>query len=97
MFERSGWLPVRDAWIGWTARQREDGLRRVVRHSRFLMFPCMMIPNLGAHILSLVRRRLPEDWTVRCGTTPVLCGTFVEVQQGRAFDLLGIDPAKFPP
>ena len=26
----------------------------------------------GSHILSLVRRQLPEDWTERYNTTPVL-------------------------
>ncbi len=48
MFESSGSLPVRDAWIGWTERQREDGLRRVVRHSRFLVFPWVRVRNLAS-------------------------------------------------
>ncbi len=39
MFESSGALPVRDAWIGWDRRQRDAGLARVLRHSRFLVFP----------------------------------------------------------
>ena len=30
----------------------------------------------GSHILSLVRRQLPEDWTERYNTTPVLIETF---------------------
>ncbi len=36
------------------------------------------IPNLGSHILAIVRRRLPADWTERYNTTPVLIETFVE-------------------
>ena len=36
------------------------------------------IPNLGSHILALIRRRLPDDWTERYNTTPVLIETFVE-------------------
>ena len=36
------------------------------------------IPNLGSHILALVRRLLPADWTARYKTTPVLIETFVE-------------------
>ena len=30
------------------------------------------------HILALVRRQLPADWTARYKTTPVLIETFVE-------------------
>ena len=40
--------------------------------------PWIEIPNLGSHILAIVRRRLPEDWTERYNTTPVLIETFVE-------------------
>ena len=36
------------------------------------------IHNLGSHILAIVRRRLPQDWTERYHTTPVLIETFVE-------------------
>ena len=32
----------------------------------------------GSHILSLARRQLPEDWTERYNTTPVLIETFAE-------------------
>ena len=35
-------------------------------------------PNLGSHILSLVRRHLPIDWAERYNITPVLIETFVE-------------------
>ena len=36
------------------------------------------IPNLGSHILALIRRRLPLDWAERYNTTPVLIEAFVE-------------------
>ena len=45
---------------------------------RFLILPWITIPNLGSHILSLVRRQLPQDWSERYHTTPVLIETFVE-------------------
>ena len=35
-------------------------------------------PNLGSHILAIVRRRLPQDWTERYNTNPALIETFVE-------------------
>ena len=40
--------------------------------------PWIKIPNLGSHILALVRRRLPKDWAERYNTMPVLIETFVE-------------------
>jgi len=50
----------------------------VVDNPRFLILPWVAIPNLGSHILAIVRRRLPADWTERYRTTPVLIETFGE-------------------
>ena len=33
----------------------------------------------GSHILAIVRRQLPLDWTARYHTTPVLIETFVDI------------------
>ena len=44
----------------------------LVGNPRFLILPWITIPNPGSHILALVRRRLPEGWTERYNTTPVL-------------------------
>ena len=60
------------------AALREKNLPLVVDNPRFLILPWIEIPNLGSHILAIVRRRLPEDWTERYNTTPVLIETFVE-------------------
>ena len=70
-------LAPRDRFIGWTPQLREKNLPLVVDNPRFLILPWISIPNLGSHMLSLVRRRLPEDWTERYNTTPVLIETFV--------------------
>ena len=43
---------------------REKNLPLVVDNPRFLILPWITIPNLGSHILAIVRRRLPEDWTM---------------------------------
>ena len=50
----------------------------MVDNPRFLILPWITIPNLGSHILAIVRRRLPEDWTERYQSTPMLIETFVE-------------------
>ena len=64
--------------FGWTPQLREKNLPLVVDNPRFLILPWIEIPNLGSHILALIRRRLPDDWTERYNTTPVLIKTFVE-------------------
>ena len=78
-FSTAAWkLAPRDKFIGWTAQLREKNLPLVVDNPRFLILPWITIPNLGSHILAIVRRRLPQDWTERYHTTPVLIETFVE-------------------
>ena len=78
-FSTAAWkLAPRDHFIGWTPRVREKNLPLVVDNPRFLILPWITIPNLGSHILAIVRRRLPQDWTERYHTTPVLIETFVE-------------------
>ena len=71
-------LAPRDRFIGWTPQLREKNLPLVIDNPRFLILPWIVIPNLGSHILSLVRRQLPDDWTQRYNVTPVLIETFVE-------------------
>ena len=71
-------LAPRDRFIGWTPQLRRKNLPLVIDNPRFLILPWIRIPNLGSHILSLVRRQLPNDWTQRYNTTPVLIETFVE-------------------
>ncbi len=78
-FSTAAWkLAPRDKFIGWTPGKREKNLPLVVDNPRFLILPWIKIPNLGSHILALVRRRLPRDWTERYNITPVLIETFVE-------------------
>ena len=78
-FSTAAWkLAPRDRFIGWTPELREKNLPLVVDNPRFLILPWIAIPNLGSHILSLVRRQLPDDWTERYNTAPVLIETFVE-------------------
>ena len=65
-FSTAAWkLAPRDHFIGWTPRVRENNLPLVVDNPRFLILPWITIPNLGSHILAIVRRRLPQDWTER--------------------------------
>ena len=76
-------LAPRDRFIGRAPQPREKNLPFAIDNPRFLILPWVTIPNLDSHILSLVRlslvrRQLPDDWTERYNTTPVLIETFVE-------------------
>ena len=65
-FSTAAWkLAPRDTFIGWTRQLREKNLPFMVDNPRFLILPWIKIPNLGSHILALIRRRLPDDWTER--------------------------------
>ena len=78
-FSTAAWkLAPRDNYIGWSPEKREKNLPLVIDNPRFLILPWIEIPNLGSHLLAVVRRRLPRDWTERYNTTPVLIETFVE-------------------
>ena len=79
-FSTAAWkLAPRDAFIGWTQALRQKNLPLVIDNPRFLILPWATIPNLGSHVLALIRRRLPDDWAARYTTVPVLVEMFVEI------------------
>jgi hypothetical protein len=81
-FGAAAWsLAPRDQWIGWSARQREHGLERIVNNSRFLLLPWVRWRNLGSWILGQVAQQLPQHWQERYGYEPVLLESFVEVHR----------------
>ena len=69
---------ARDAFIGWSGRARVARLGLVLNNSRFLLLPSVRVLGLASHVLSIVRRRLPEDWRRQYAIDPVLIETFVE-------------------
>ena len=84
LFASSAWaLRERDAWIGWTERDRAQRLNWVVANTRFLIFPWVRVGNLASKALSLVAQRIRKDWEERYGYGPVLLETFVEVTRYR--------------
>jgi hypothetical protein len=78
-FGASAWkTKPRDDLIGWTKEQRERNLHLVVNNSRFLILPWVRQANLASRILSMISRRLPQDWRAVYAYSPVLIETFVE-------------------
>ena len=98
-FSTAAWkLAPRDNFIGWTPQKRATNLPLVVDNPRFLILPWIKIPNLGSHILAIVRHCLPADWTERYNTTPVLIETFVQTAlHRRRLQGLRLDPCRNNP
>jgi Domain of unknown function (DUF4338) len=79
LFGAAAWqTQARDAFIGWTAAQRQAQLGQVANNSRFLILPWVRVPELASHILGQVTRRIAADWLARYGHRVALLETFVE-------------------
>ena len=68
----------RDAFIGWSARQRESGLWAITNNTRFLILPWVRVDNLASHVLSRICRRIDSDWQEKYGHSIHLLESFVE-------------------
>ena len=55
-------LKLREAWIGWSERQKRRRLPLVVNNSRFLILPGFHVPNLASKVMKLTVQRLSADW-----------------------------------
>jgi hypothetical protein len=78
-FAASAWsCAPRDTHIGWDTPTRRQRLHLVVGNARFLIVPHVRVQNLASRILASVARRLPQDWQITYGYSPVLIETFVE-------------------
>lgn len=71
-------LRVRDAWLGWTAEQRERRRHLIAQQSRFLILPPVRCPNLASRLLKLAGERLREDFPRVYGHPVVLVESFVD-------------------
>ena len=69
----------RDAFIGWTAAQRQARLGLIANNSRLLILPWVQVPQMASHLLALVLQRLPADWQKHYGQPLVLVESFVEI------------------
>jgi hypothetical protein len=69
---------VRDRWIGWDSRIQYDRLKLIANNSRFLILPEGHFPNVGSKVLSLLERRIVDDWRRQFGHPLLLLETFVD-------------------
>lgn len=87
-------LRVRDAWLGWTAEQRERRRHLIAQQSRFLILPPGRCPNLASRLLKLAAARLREDFPRRYGHPVVLVESFVDpaLYQGTCYQAANWQP-----
>jgi len=75
-------LGPREAWIGWTAAQRNAGRHLLACNARFaLLTPKSQAPNLASHLLSLNLKRLSDDWQQHYDHPLLLVETYVDPQR----------------
>lgn len=79
LFGSSAWSANdRDTHIGWDKETRQRNLNFTTNNTRFLICPWVHVKCLASHTLSLVSRRITDDWLSRYGH-PVYClESFVE-------------------
>jgi len=71
-------LEQRDRWLGWDQETRKINLSQVVQNSRFLILPWVKVKGLASHVLSLLSKRIADDWEHHYAIRPVLMESFVD-------------------
>ena len=71
-------LEQRDRWLGWDPETRKQNLSLVVQNSRFLILPWIKVKGLASHALSLLSKRIADDWEQHYAVRPVLMESFVD-------------------
>lgn len=78
-FGASAWrVEARDWYIGWNDEQRTKNLNLVINQARFLILPWISSKNLASKVLSMIEKRIRDDWKHKYHYMPVLMETFVE-------------------
>lgn len=81
-FAAAAWqCAPRDQFIGWSNEQRKANLHRIINNARYLIFPWVQSKNLASKVLSMVSKRIANDWEKRYHYRPLLIETFVEQQR----------------
>jgi hypothetical protein len=73
-------LKDREAWIGWSLRQKQRRLTLVVNNSRFLIPENRHVPNLASRAMRLCLERLSSDWQQMYGHEVLIAESFVDSQ-----------------
>ena len=78
-FSSAAWrIAPRDWYIGWSDEKRKENLHLVLNNAGFLILPWVCSKNLASKVLSMVCKRIAEDWQQRYKYRPAVLETFVE-------------------
>ena len=79
LFGSAAWKTTsRDAFIGWSDEARQKNINLITNNTRFLILPWVKVPHLASHVLSLIRKRIVNDWMEKYNHPVVGLETFVD-------------------
>jgi len=79
LFGSAAWTCAkRDEFIGWDNDTRKRMLPMMTNNTRFLVLPHVRVSHLASHLLSLVSKRVSNDWMEKYGHSLICLETFVE-------------------
>ena len=63
LFGSAAWKTTpRDIFISWSDESRQKNINLITNNMRFLILPWVRVPHLASHVLSLISRRIMNDW-----------------------------------
>jgi len=77
------YIGVRDRFIGWSPKTRQNNLSLIINNTRFLVLPWVKISHLASHLLALNRHRVSEEWILIYNHPVYLLETFVDTERFR--------------
>jgi hypothetical protein len=79
LFGSAAWKTTpRDVFIGWSDESRQKNINLITNNTRFLILPWVRVPHLASHVLSLIRKRIFNDWMEKYNHPLWALETFVD-------------------
>ena len=75
------YIGVRDRFIGWSSKTRQENLHLIINNTCFLVLPWVRVSHLASHLLALSRRRVSLDWESVYNHPVLLLETFVDTER----------------
>jgi hypothetical protein len=80
LFGSAAWKTTpRDVFIGWSDESRQKNINLITNNTRFLILPWVRVPHLASHVLSLISRRILNDWMEKYNHPVFALETFVDI------------------
>jgi hypothetical protein len=79
LFGSAAWKTTpRDIFIGWSDELRQKNINLITNNTRFLILPWVRVPHLASHVLSLISKRIVNDWMEKYNHPVLGLETFVD-------------------